>query len=51
MQRWILTSHIIAKIKRNMEDALSINVVKWARELLASEIKYSELSEEMLRCT
>ena len=40
----ILTSHIIAKIKRNKEDGLSINVVKSARELLPSEIKYSEVS-------
>ena len=38
-----LTSHIIAKIKSNMEDALSINFVKSARELLPSEIKYSEV--------
>ena len=44
MQRRILTIHIIAKIKRNTRDALSINVVKSARELLPSNIKYSEVS-------
>ena len=48
MQRWILRSHTIAKIKRNMEDALSINAVKLARELLPSEIKCSEVS--MKKC-
>ena len=44
MQRRILTIHIIAKIKRNTGDALSINVVKSARELLPSNIKSSEVS-------
>ena len=44
MQRWILTSNIIIKIKRSMEDALSIIVVQSTRQLLSSEIKYSEVS-------